>query len=436
MYRLRSRSPIGHLSVFRGDPLAFLQSLTDYNESIVQFRLGRKRIFLLLHPDLTKEVLITKSTHFHKSKPFQELEPLLGSGLLLSEDDLHHKQRNIIQPSFTPRHIKEYSQQMSEGILQYLKKWEDEGVRNVSEDMMELALVMITNTMFSMDVKDGQKRVGDSLEKVMAIATKRIRSIIKTPGSWRTKENLVFQQSVNDLNDVVLEIIKGREIEEEKREDLLGVLMQAVNEKDEKMSREQLKDEVMTILLAGHETTATALAWTLHLLTRHPDIYEKVEAEICKVYDSRMLTYEDVHQLPFTKRVLQESMRLYPPVWLFGRRAVDHVSIGDQYLKPGDTVMISPYVMHRHPDFVESPNAFQPERFEGDLFKQEFYFPFGGGNRVCIGQHFAMLEAMLILASVIQRYRFSVIDKKEIIPNPLITLRMMDSLRLKVVRKS
>lgn len=440
MYRLKSRHPLGHLSEYRKDPLSFLRTQLAKGEDVVHYRFGHRQMYLVLNPSYIKEVLVTKQSSFHKSKPFKELDPLLGNGLLLSEDDFHKEQRKFMQPSFTPRHIEHYAIDMGKATQEFIKEWKAREERDISKDMMELTLKIIAKTMFSSDIGDNiYDRVGKHLDQSIDIATKRIRSIIKTPRTWKTRENLAAEQSVEALNQIVNDIIDQRETNPTDSQDLLGVLMNTEDDNGEKMSKQQLRDEVMTIFLAGHETTATALTWAIYHLTQHPNILMKVREEVDEACQGEVPTLEETSKLIYTKKVLSETMRITPPVWLFGRLAMEDVTIGSTPLKKGSTIMISPYLLHRHPTYIKHPEQFNPERFEkGKLshVPDYVYVPFGSGNRVCIGNHFAMLEMTIVLAALLKNFTFSSTStQREMQPDPLITFRMKDRLQLIVERR-
>ncbi|ARI77169.1 cytochrome P450 [Halobacillus mangrovi] len=438
MITVRSGKPWGHMRSFRKDPLSFLQMAAKYDDEIVSFRLGHKSVKLLVHPSLVKEVLVSKADCFHKSKPFQELEPLLGNGLLLSENPTHQKQRRLIQPSFRPAHIKKYADLMAESTRCFLQDWGEREERWISNDLMELTLEIISQTMLGVDIENGHELVGKPLETVMEIATKRIRSVVRSPKSWGTTDNIAFKQAVDQLDGIVSKIIENRHVNKSNAEDLLGVLIQSQETSTEKMEVEQLRNEVMTILLAGHETTATALTWTMYLLMTNKNIYQKVQAEVDRLCKNDIPAYEEVNHLEYTEKVLLESLRLYPPAWLIGRLAIKEVMIGEYQFKRGQTVMISPYIMQRNSRYFEEPERFNPERFvKGKLQKvpEYVYFPFGGGTRVCIGKHFAMLEAIIVLGALMKNFNFYFNKESIIKADPLITLRLKQGLHAYVERR-
>ncbi len=436
---LASFSPLGHLSEFRKDPLLFLSDLYHQYETIISFRFAHRKIHLLLEPDLIKEVLVSKQHSFHKSRPFQEMKTLLGEGLLTSEDEFHLKQRKLIQPSFTKQHVQTYAEKMTMITEEFISSWNDEDERLTSRDMMELTLAIIAKTMFSMDMKQGHEKVGKHLDVIMNIATKRIRSVLKSPLALKTPENKSLTEAIKKIDDVLYEIIEKRS-NLDTQNDLLEVLMRARDEEsNEGMSNQQLRDEAMTIFLAGHETTANALSWCLYLISQHPDKAKLLYEEVDRVLGKRRANYDSMKDLIYTQQVIWESIRLYPPAWLISRKAMNDVTIGNYKIHKGDTVMMSSYIMHRSEKYFSNADEFMPERFQNGKVQgvpEYVYFPFGGGPRVCIGNHFAIMEATLVLATLVKHYSFELVSNHhKVEAEPLITLRPKNGLRMSVQKR-
>lgn len=435
---LHSLHPLGQLEAFRKDPLLFLEEQASKSEERVQFRFANRTVHLLLCPALIKEVLVTHSKYFHKSKQFKELSPLIGEGLVTSESPLHTKQRRIIQPYFTPRHIRQYMTEMIESASEMMDGWEMEGARNISRDMMEITLAVIAKTMFNMNVDEGHQKVGVHLEVILETATKRIRSFLKPPLSWPTAELKKYKTSIQELKGVVEEIIQERENRYDDKADLLHALLHARDEKGNGMSREQLMDEVMTIFVAGHETTANLLSWFFYLLQGDERVKEAVYKEVDRVVGKEKLNSEHLPHLHYTRQALEETLRLYPPVWMFGRVAVKDVKIGDHFINKGENVLLSPYLMHRNEKYFPDPLNFDPGRFakiQSGNIPPYAYFPFGGGARVCIGNHFALQEALIIAALYVQKFTFQMGDDQKVKCHPLITLRPKNGIFMKVGKR-
>ncbi|WP_226579565.1 cytochrome P450 [Halobacillus litoralis] len=436
MTKVKSRSPLGQLPAFKKDPIAFLKVMEEKQQPVLRFRFAHRPVYLLMHPALIEETLIRKADYFYKSKPFKELEPILGQGLLLSEGQFHKKQRSHIQPLFTPKHIQTYVEDMAHCTKGKIDDWTDNKARPISKDFMELTLQVIVKTMFGTMVENGDALVGKPLETAMEVAVQRIRTIWKSPKGLNIGNNRLFNKAVGDLNQMVDHIIEQHS---EGNDSLLSLLKNPRAKGEGSMSIQQLRDEVMTIFLAGHETTAVTLTWTLYLLMNHLDVYEKVVEEVEDVLSGDLPTYQEATALTYTKKVILESMRLYPPAWLFGRQAQEDVNIGSTYVKKGSTLMISPYAMHRNRRYFDYTDDFIPDRFENGkpVGVPEFvYLPFGAGSRICIGQHFAIVEMLVILSTMIKSIQFSPLSSKlSVTPDPLITLRPKEGLWVLAKRK-
>ncbi|WP_245805789.1 cytochrome P450 [Bacillus alkalicellulosilyticus] len=429
LFTITKKRLSGHLHSFQSNPLAFLSAMEEQHGDIAPFRFGPfQRVYLVSNPDLIKEVLVTKQELFVKSQDLKALKPLIGEGLLTSEKDFHLQQRRLIQPSYRKSHITHYAQDMIATTSNYISNWKDIEERNLTNDMMNITLGIISKTMFSLPFDEGNAVIGEPMEAVMKLGIRRMRSLLPLPLLIPTKNNRRFKQAIKELDQVLYHLIEKRRKESVKHKDVLGILMEARDEeKGTGMSDIQLRNEMMTIFLAGHETTANALSWAFYLLSKHPDIQEKLHQELDTVIGQGHLTPSHFQSLPYTQNIISETMRLYPPAYVIGRKADTAVTIGDHPFKKGDMVLISPYVMHRKSSFFENPNEFIPERFEHAFIKSLptfAYFPFGGGPRVCIGNHFAMMEAVLVLATISHRYSFKMPEHHPIVkPQPLITLR-------------
>ncbi|MBU9721696.1 cytochrome P450 [Bacillus alkalicola] len=426
----------GSLHAFQSNPLKFLTSLTEKCGSVSKFRLGPfQRVYLVNDTDLIKEILVTKQQSFIKSRDIQSLKSIVGNGLLTSEKGFHLKQRRIIQPAFKKTHITMYAQDMIDTTDKYISSWSSNTERLVSDDMMDIALGIISKTMFSMEFDKGATVIGGPMEEVMKSAVRRMRSIFPLPLWIPVKKNRKYKQAVKELDKVLFGLIGERKETAMEHEDLLGVLMRAKDETNGLgMEDDQLRDELMTIFLAGHETTANALTWTLYLLSQHLEIQDTLFEEIASITGEGPVKPEHFSKMTYTQNVISESLRLYPPAYVIGRQADEDTDISGYHIKKGDMILISQYVMQRNPKYYEDPNTFIPERFNNNFIKTipEFaYFPFGGGPRVCIGNHFAFMEAVLVLACLVKQFKFSPPkEPQKMKAQPLITLRPKYGLRL------
>ncbi|MFF2456248.1 cytochrome P450 [Peribacillus simplex] len=438
----KGRLITGHSNEFTSDTLGFLTRLANEYGEVAKIRFGPfQNVYFISNPDLIKQVLVTKQKSFLKSNDFQALKPLLGEGLLTSEKEIHMRQRRLIQPSFKKSHISNYAQDMIDITMNYISTWKNREERIITEDMMSLALGIISKTMFSLNLKEGYDELGEPIEASMRIAVKRMRTLLHLPLWVPTKNNREYKNSIQRLDTVIFNIIEKRRADSERHEDMLGILMDARDDEDGLgMTNQQVRDELMTIFLAGHETTANVLSWTLYLLSQHPEVETKLFNEIDNVIGDRNPTPGDYMKLTYTQNIINESMRIYPPGYIISRKVEEDVAIGGYHFKKGDMILLSQYVMHHKQEYFDNPESFNPERFENNFVKtlpQFAYFPFGGGARVCIGNHFAMMEAVLVLACIAQRYRIRLApDHHEVKPLPSITLRPKRGLRMVVEERN
>lgn len=432
----------GNLFAFRKDPLNFLMKAQREYGDVAHIRFGPSRhVYLISDPEQIKEVLLTKQDAFHKAKGLQTAKAVVGEGILTSEGETHMRQRRLLQPSFRKDRIGQYAEAMVDYTQRMLQNWRPGETRIVTDDMMQLTLDIITHTMFGTSITSGVNEIGHAIEVGMKYVTHKASSILDIPESIPTKSNVEFKQSAQTLDRVIFGIIEERRKQPVSgRGDLLSMLLDVRDEETGMgMNDMQVRDEVMTIFLAGHETTANTLSWTWYLLSQNPDVEKKLHEELDRVLSGRRPSHDDLNQLKYTQQIIWESMRVYPAVWAVNRQVVEEVEIGGHTYKPGDTLMMSQFVMHRNPKYYEEADRFLPERFAGDLLKQipQFaYFPFGGGPRVCIGNHFAVMEATLLLATIGSRYMLRMTpDHHMVKPEPLVTLRPKNGLKMVVTER-
>lgn len=428
----------GSLKEFRDDALGFFLKLhKQYGDRSI-FRLGPKRFHAIFDPELLKEVMVTKADLFIKSATFGEIKRFTGEGLVLSDGELHKRQRRIMQPRFTRGHIQHYAEKMGTITDEHLQQWKHGTTRELTEDLFGITFDIIAQTMFSFDSRDRLDRIGRAYEVINRIATEKLRALIRLPLLIPTKQNRAYTSAIETLNAVVYEVIAERRKQKDSpKADLLEGLMAAVDETDGTgMDDAQLRDELMAIFLAGHETTANTLAFALDYIMRHPHVEEKLTEEWAQVLKGKTPTAEDYSSLPFTQNVLWETLRLRPAGYVTGRTATADVMIGDLHVRKGESIMISPYPLHMSSTYFEDPHVFRPERFENDYVKKIpmlAYFPFGAGPRSCIGNHFAMLEMVIILAAIGQRFRLRhTPGHPEVLPESLLTLSPKGGIRVNV----
>ncbi|PIG93276.1 cytochrome P450 [Gloeocapsopsis sp. IPPAS B-1203] len=417
---------VGNLLDLSQDPLGFLTHCAREYGDIVPMRLGLTPTCLVTHPDLIEEILKDRDS-FIKSRGFRALRTLLGEGLLTSEGESWFRQRRLVQPVFHQKLIASYATVMVEYAERMLTTWQDGETRNIHADMMRLTLNIVMKCLFNQDIDEGNAQaIAHALDVAMNwFESKRQQNFLIW--EWFPRpENIRYRNAISQMDTTIYSIIEQRRTSGEDPRDLLSMLMQARDEDDGTgMSDRQLRDEVATLMLAGHETTANALTWTWMLLAQHPQVLAKLQTELQEVLNGRSPTVADIPQLRYTDMIVKESMRLYPPVAIFGREAAVDCQIGDYNVPKGCTIMISQWVMHRNPRYFADPEIFKPERWADDLEKQlprGVYIPFGDGPRICIGKGFALMEAILLLATVAQKFHLNLLPVP-IVPQPSITLR-------------
>lgn len=430
----------GVMRELQHDQLGFYMKLRRQYGDIVRFRvLGPIFAYVLFHPNDIDYVLRRNQQNYHKGIAHQRFKSLLGEGLLTSDGALWRRERRLAQPAFHRQRIAGFATTMTEATAQMLERWQDYAQSgqafDIAAEMTRLTLAVVGRTLFSTDVSGEASTV----RKNLYIALEHINyelSHFTLPERVPTPGNLRYFRAVRALDTVVHEIIDERRQSGEDRGDLLSMLMLARDEETgESMSDAQLRNEVMTLILAGHETTANTLTWTWYLLAQHPDVEHRLHEELASVLNGRTPTLEDLPRLPYARMILDEALRLYPPAWGMSRKTVNADEIRGYAIPAGAELAVVQYVTHRHPDFWENPEQFDPERFtpERSAGRPHFaYFPFGGGPRLCIGNTFALMEAHLILAMMAQTYSPRLVPNQRVVPEPIITLRPRDGLLVTV----
>lgn len=423
----RGNTLAGSLLEMGSDPLGFFTRCDREFGDLVPMQLGLTPACLITHPDYIEQVLRDRNT-FIKSRGFRVLKTLLGEGLLTAEGESWFWQRKLAQPVFHRKRIQSYGQIMVDYTQQMLEDWKDGETLDIHREMMRLTLRIVMKCIFDKDIGEGQARtVAHALDVAMDwFESKRKQGYLVW--EWFPRpENIRYRQAISDMNDAIYALIQERRENPDESGDLLTMLMQAEDEETgERMDDQLLRDEVATLMLAGHETTANALSWTWMLLSQNPQVWQSLQAELAEVLGDRPPSMEDLPNLRYTDQVIKESMRLYPPVALIGREVATDTTIGDYAVPEGMVLMLSQWVMHRKPEYFDQADQFQPERWADDLEKslpRGVYFPFGDGPRICIGKGFAQMEAVLLLAAIAQRFRLDRVPDFEILPQPSITLR-------------
>jgi cytochrome P450 len=418
---------LGSLPDLGRDVLGFFTQCARQHGDVVSFRLAAWPAMLLNRPDLVEYVLVKNHQNFIKHRFFwRHVEAIFGQGLLTSEGKFWHQQRRLAAPAFAASRVNRYGDTIVQHTERMLQQWQPGQVLNVHQEAMALTLQIAAKTLFDAETRQDVAEVSRAIDEVMEQISVRFRRPFWVPDSLPLPGNLRYRRGVRRMDQLVARIIAERQNKLDDRGDLLSQLMLARNEAGEAMSARQIRDEVITMLLAGHETTALTLSWTWYLLGLHPAVDMQLAEEVHTVLRGRSPTFDDVPRLRFTEQVVSEALRLYPPAYAIGRQALTDCEIGGYHVRAGTTVYVSPWVMHRDPRWFDDPQAFRPERWAGSLAKElpRFaYMPFGGGARICIGNRFAMMEAVLILATVARQFRLERQSGRPVEPKPSITLR-------------
>lgn len=425
-----------HVREFLANRPEFLLRRNREYGDVFRFQLGFFDIYVINRPEFIKEALMNHA-EFPKTPAMNILRVVLGNGLLISKGDFHRRQRRLMQPAFHKARIQSYAQSMTRLAEDHSARWEDGKEIDISVEMMTLTLQVISETMFGAAMDDSATRVSKAMNAIIPI----IDRLAQPTGIFRmvlpSPSNIRLLKARRELNRIIYGIIAERRKSGDDRDDLLGMLLSARDAEGDGsgMTDKQVRDEAMTIFLAGHETTAIALSWTIYLLAQHPDVLERVRDELDAVLDGRAPTFDDLPNLTYTRQVVTESLRLYPPAYLFDRMPKQDWDLGDYTIPKKKYVFISPYIMHRRPDFYPDPERFDPGRWapDGGSDRPKFaYFPFGGGPRICIGEQFAWTEMILVLATLLPKWDFELLPGQEIVTEPLITLRPKYGIRFRL----
>lgn len=440
---------IGSVHKLAANPTGFLQELAANYGSMARFTMFGEPIVLVSDPALIRQVLVERVDEFPKApRDLRVLSPYLGQGLLTNNGASHRQRRKLVQPAFHHKRIQHYGEIMVDYTQEMLDRWQDGTVQNVSDEMMHLTLFIVAKSLFNEDPEEMAKladTIGHAVHELQAVADEDFETPWRPPLSWPTPGSRRRRALQNSLHTTVDGLIAKRlatsaDGEIEDRGDLLSMLLLSKDEEGNRLSLEEVRDEVITILLAGHETTSNTMTWAFYLLGKHPEIAAKLFAEVDGVLAGRAPTLADLPKLPYTNQVVKETMRHRPPAWLLnGRYTHKGATLGDYTLKAGTSIFISPYVLHHLPRYFDAPEEFRPERFTPefeDALPKFAYMPFGGGPRICIGNSFAMMEAQLILATICNRFVLQPVSDAVAVLNPQITLSIRDGLLMRAVARS
>jgi cytochrome P450 len=412
------------------NPIFLFQHLAETYGDIAHYKIGPHHIVFLNHPEYIREVLVVQNDNFIKERTVQRTKMLLGQGMITSEGATHRAQRMAAQPAFHRQRIGEYASVIVEEAAYVRDSWHAGETRDIATDMMHLTLNVVARTLFATDLRDEVYELAEAINRIMGL----YNFLVMLPAAewlvhFRPPGLAAFVRARNRIDAVVYRMIdahRQRGVDSGSLLDLMLAAPPANDEASRQSLRQSLRDQVITIFLAGYETVANALSWTWYLLSENPECQSKLSNEIAEVLEGRLPTVDDVPRLRYTESVLAESLRLYPPAWAMGRYAREDFFLGDYFLPARTTVLISQFITHRDPRFFPEPLRFDPNRFtpENKARRAKFtYFPFGAGARQCIGESFAWMEGVLILATLAQKWKLKLVPGHRVEPQPLITLR-------------
>ncbi len=432
---------LGHASSLARNWSGFSTKCAREFGDIVSYRFLRVPICQVTHPDFIDYVLVRNASNFLKSRDYAAIRSILGNGLLTSEGAFWQAQRQLIQPAFRHDSIAVYADIMADSTARFLQHWKDGESRDLHHEMAELTLDIVTRSLFGSAVPPQAQGIGLQVAAVMErFLPQAALSFLLPVGSPLPKGPALIRAKWH-LDRIITAIIQERRASQARSNDLLQMLLDAQDEHGARMTNEQLRDEIMTLFMAGHETTANALTWTWYLLSQNPGAEELLYAELAGVLNGRAPALADLSRLPYTEMVMKESLRLYPPAWGIGRRAIKDFELGGYRIPAGTNVFIMQWITQRDPRFFPDPERFLPERWRDDPIRtgripRFAYFPFGGGPRVCVGAGFAMMEAALLLATIAQRYRLTLHPDAVVKPLFSITLRPRYGMKMRLHRRS
>ena len=431
--------PGARIFQYRRDMLGYLTKLSREFGDAVSFRAGLRRFYLFNDPEAIRQVLVTHENCFIKGPALRKASDMLGKGLLISEGNFHQRQRRLAQPAFHPQRVAGYANAMTQIATRLGNRWQDGQTVDLHEQMMQLTLAVVAKTLFDADVESDVEAIGKAMDISVGMFKRAMIPFGQLLNYLPLPSNVRFWKARRMLWGKIAEFIQQRRDSGVDRGDLLSMLLRATDSEGDgsAMSDVQLRDECITLFTAGHETTANALTFTWYLLSQNPDVEKEMHEELRSVLQGRVPTAEDVAKLPYMKAVLAESMRLYPPAWAIGREVITECEVGGYALPRGAVVLVCQWVTHRDARYWPDPLHFDPNRWLGKIDRPRYaYFPFGGGSRACIGESFAWMESILLMATLAQQWQAQLLDPSPLVLQPSITLRPRFSVKARLSRRS
>ncbi len=428
-----------HLPSLLGNFMGALQKCVEQYGDVVLLPF-KPPTYFINHPEDIKHILVTNNKNYRKTRAFKIGRKVFGNGLLTSDEPLHTQQRRILQPIFQRQHVSVFGQLMIETVIgQMDSRWKSGKIIDVASEMTRMTISIVTKALFGMDIS----HEAPQLQKALTICQRHIerqnRLGFGIPEHWPTPGNRRYDRSVALFDHVMDRIIQAKKLDHAGTRDLLTMLLESTHGNGSTMTDKQIRDEIVTFLLAGHETTANALSWTWYLLATHPEAEERLSNELRSVLGGNLPDATHLPLLKYTGMVFAESLRLYPPVWRLGRTAIDGDSLpSGVHIPARSEIVIHTFIAHRNPRYFPEPDRFDPERFSDENVKRRppfTYFPFGGGSRICIGEDFAKMEGTLLIAAISQQYTLRLVPGQKVRPEPLITLRPKRGIKMKLERR-
>jgi cytochrome P450 len=432
---------LGNLPQIRASPIQFLYDNQQLYGDLFSFRLVTRKFYLISHPKLVELALIKQSDRFIKMYDPQKptgLSLVLGQGLITSRGELWQKQRRLMQPVFQRSNLVTLVPEIEKAGQNLLTRWRslgDGAEVNLAQEMMRLTLEVITQTMFSTSVLDKIAELAPALDTVLRYAARTIVNPLSLPLAIPTRANLEFKRANALLDGLIYGIIEQRRHQASLKQDLLSMLLAARDDEASEMTNQQVRDELITIFSAGHETTANLLSWAIYHVTKQPEILAKMQAEIQEVLQGQPPSVADLPRLVYTRAVLNETLRHRPPAGLMSRKLIQDTELDGCQLKAGHLVLFNIYNLHHHADFWQEPEQFDPERFMATESRRFAYMPFGTGERICIGNHFALLESQLLLSMIMQQFELQLVSLAEVEIEMAVSLRPKGGVPVRLRRR-